>query len=139
MVNLYILAITPFLVSMALTQSIADLPSCAVRYRSFLDDPSTPHILVHELSLSQQSAGLSSISSTGCQITDVPCICKSQAWIASLTPTVKKDCDDADYQSTSPFQHRATSLDPQPCIVVGGREGYKVFTIALADPRSQKS
>ena len=48
----------------------------------------------------QEQAAFSSISSTGCQLTDIDCICKDQSFITSLLPIVEKDCSPADLQST---------------------------------------
>ena len=49
----------------------------------------------------QTQAALSSLTSTGCQIADVGCICKDQSFINSLLPVVEKACDPADLQSSS--------------------------------------
>jgi len=61
-------------VASAQTCSISDLPTCAV----------TP--------------ALQAIGSTGCSATDLACVCKNQAFIASLTPAIKAGCSAADYQ-----------------------------------------
>ena len=49
--------------------------------------------------ISQAQAAFSSIGSTGCQITEIDCICKDQAFLASLLPVVEESCDRADLQS----------------------------------------
>lgn len=47
----------------------------------------------------QAEAAFSSITSTGCQITEVECICKDQSFLSSLLPVVEKACSPADLQS----------------------------------------
>ncbi|CAF9920573.1 MAG: hypothetical protein ALECFALPRED_001571 [Alectoria fallacina] len=60
-------------------QSVSDVPQCA------------------------EKAALSSISSTGCQLTDIECICKDQSFISSLLPVVRNACSPADLQKTIAF------------------------------------
>lgn len=43
---------------------------------------------------------LTNINNTGCQISNLECICNDQGWLAKLLPQVQKDCSPADLAST---------------------------------------
>ncbi|CAF9912943.1 MAG: hypothetical protein HETSPECPRED_001267 [Heterodermia speciosa] len=66
-------------ISCGRAQGISDLPECATQ------------------------AAFSSLTSTGCQISDIGCICKDQSFISSLLPVVEKACSPADLQKTVDF------------------------------------
>lgn len=83
-------------ISLSVAQDLSNLPSCAV-WLSF-------HFTSEGLNTNtdmylQQAPALSSIGSTGCQLTDFACICKNSAFISSLTPVIQRDCSAADIQS----------------------------------------
>jgi hypothetical protein len=89
----FIVSISTIAIDRGCAQSIGDVPQCAVSWivltcRAMLT-----------LFFLQKEAAFSSISSTGCQITDVNCICKDQSFINSLLPVVEKKCNPADLQS----------------------------------------
>ncbi|MCJ1407591.1 hypothetical protein MMC19_001662 [Ptychographa xylographoides] len=65
--------------SFAAAQDVADVPACA------------------------EQAALSSISATGCDLTDFSCICKDTSFFTSLLPVVEKDCSAADLNATIIF------------------------------------
>ncbi|MCJ1224468.1 hypothetical protein MMC12_001113 [Toensbergia leucococca] len=71
--------------SITTAQSISDVPACA------------------------ETAALSSISSTGCQLTDFKCICTDQSFISSLLPVVQNSCSAADFQKTITFTQNLCS------------------------------
>ncbi|KAK0516450.1 hypothetical protein JMJ35_001053 [Cladonia borealis] len=50
-----------------------------------------------------QASAISSFTSTGCQITDLTCICDDSTFIESLAPAIEKDCSPADIQEVSTF------------------------------------
>ncbi|KAI4116498.1 MAG: hypothetical protein LQ345_003098 [Seirophora villosa] len=62
----------PFLLTTLTTlttaQSLTDIPPCA------------------------QTSALESLTSTNCQINDFPCICRNEAFLASLLPVVREAC-----------------------------------------------
>ena len=89
----FIVSISTIAINRGCAQSIGDVPQCAVSWivltcRAMLT-----------LVFLQEEAAFSSISSTGCQITDVNCICKDQSFMNSLLPVVEKSCNPADLQS----------------------------------------
>lgn len=45
---------------------------------------------------------LTNINNTGCQISNLECICNDQGWLAELLLQVQKDCSPADLASTLP-------------------------------------
>ena len=63
----------------------------------------------------QEQAALSSISSSGCKLTDLSCLCKDQSFISSLLPVVEKDCSPADLQS------RCNPCTRQNCLTISKR------------------
>ncbi|MCJ1426688.1 hypothetical protein MMC29_004591 [Sticta canariensis] len=46
---------------------------------------------------------LTNINNTGCQISNLECICNDQGWLAKLLPQVQKDCSPADLAKTIAF------------------------------------
>ncbi|KAL8736912.1 MAG: hypothetical protein Q9181_002208 [Wetmoreana brouardii] len=46
---------------------------------------------------------LASFTSSGCSLTDLPCICKNQNFISSLLPVVEKACPPEDLKKTVDF------------------------------------
>ncbi|KAI4140793.1 MAG: hypothetical protein L6R39_005655, partial [Caloplaca ligustica] len=63
-------------------QSLADIPTCA------------------------STAALQSFTSTGCQLTDFPCICNDQSFLTSLLPVVEAACSPEDLQKTTAFTQK---------------------------------
>ena len=53
----------------------------------------------------QEKAAFSSLSATGCQLTDIECICKDQSLVTSLLPVLQNQCSPADLQSMSQSQN----------------------------------
>lgn len=51
---------------------------------------------------------LTNIKDTGCQISDLKCICNDQDWLTKLLPQVQKDCSPADLASML-----------LPCLIIG--------------------
>lgn len=49
------------------------------------------------------NAALTNIKDTGCQISDLRCICNDQDWLTKLLPQVQKDCSPADLAKTITF------------------------------------
>lgn len=66
-------------VPLARGQNLANLPPCAA------------------------SCATGGLSATGCNLLDVACICKSSAFIDSLVPCIKTNCNAADQQTTIQF------------------------------------
>lgn len=50
-----------------------------------------------------QAAAFSSLTSTGCQLTDFPCICRDTSFLATLLPVVESSCSEEDFQKTVEF------------------------------------
>ena len=76
-------------------QSISDVPHCAVCESATIFNV----VRCPTKYTAQAQAAYSSISSTGCQIQEIACICKDQSFVASLLPVVEKACSPADLQS----------------------------------------
>lgn len=60
-----------------------------------------PNGLVLTSLVQQQSAALNSLASTGCQLTDVKCICNSAPYLSTLQGQVAQACSPADQGSMS--------------------------------------
>lgn len=59
----------------------------------------------------QTKATLANIQASGCQITDVACICKDQSFIYSLLPVVQKACPPDDVQSKCEYMETDALAD----------------------------
>ena len=77
-------------------QNLGDIPSCAVR--SMLTSTNI------KTDIFQESAAVSSIESSGCDLTNITCICTDQSFINSLLPVVEKNCDASDLNSKKSFE-----------------------------------
>ena len=81
-------------------QNISDIPECAVSVI-------WTFVVICRTRMSQQTqAALSILTSTGCQVTAISCICKDRSFINSPLPVVQKACSPADLQRSSETWHR---------------------------------
>ena len=53
-----------------------------------------------DVSKCSSNDALTNINNTGCQISNLECICNDLGWLAKLLPQVQKDCSPADLAST---------------------------------------
>ncbi|KAL8939800.1 MAG: hypothetical protein Q9216_003151, partial [Gyalolechia sp. 2 TL-2023] len=65
------------------------------------------------------TAAFESITSTGCQLTDFPCICRDTTFLRTLLPIVQSRCSEEDFQKTVDFT-QGLCRDSGVPISVGG-------------------
>lgn len=73
--------------------SLWNIPSCAVSLRLLFSK--SGHV---SDGYSQQSAATSGLASTGCDLTDIACVCSAVSFVTKLSSAVQQSCSIADQQ-----------------------------------------
>lgn len=73
--------------------SLWNLPACAVSLRLTVLEFGT-----RSDGYSQQSAATSGLASTGCDLTDIACVCSAVSFVTKLSSAVQQSCSIADQQ-----------------------------------------
>ncbi|KAL9593346.1 MAG: hypothetical protein Q9179_005938 [Wetmoreana sp. 5 TL-2023] len=90
-----LLSILALTLSTSNAQSFNDVPECASK------------------------PALAAFTSSGCSLTDLPCICKNQNFISSLLPVVKNACPPEDLKSV-PITISTSSIASSPTSTLAG-------------------